>query len=1024
MKSTRILVAVLVLVLALVGDASAALVAHWKLDETAGTIAQDSAGTKDGVVYGNATWEPTGGMVDGALKLDGLDDYVVVGGVGISGAAPRTIACWVKAATTDIPDWANVFGFTNSLGAASRSFDIECRGVIDYYCVDVYGWNMNIVELDLDWHHLAATYDGTTVAWYAGGLLVGSEEVTLDTIDNVQIGRRADWGSDRFFSGLVDDARIYNHALTQSEIAALMVIEEWLVPDVVGMSEAEATSAITSAGLAVGTVDYEHSDTVPEGYVIGQSPPAGTSVDEGSNVDLTISLGPVPLEACCFADGSCQDLTADECLGQGGIPQGEGTTCATTDCPPGPPVDVNGFSYQGRLLDNNVVADDLYDFEFRLFDDPNVILGNQVGSTIDVNDLDVIDGYFAVELDFGSDTNIFDGNDRWLQVGVRPGELDDPNEYVILLPRQEIRPTPYALYAERAGSGEGGVPGPEGPMGPAGPQGPQGEQGPRGEKGEKGEKGDKGDPADSQWQLSDPNIYFNAGNVGIGTDSPGYTLHVVGKAISGINCSAGGDYATVSGGRSNEASGRYATVSGGDRNEATGSNATVGGGGGNTATATGATVSGGIVNNASGLYATVGGGCQNAARGEKATVSGGYENTASGIKATVSGGSNNTASGHDTTISGGIENTASATLATISGGRLHEANGQCATIGGGSGNTASGRYATVGGGLSNLASGEQATVTGGHENTASGHRAAVSGGFQNTAGGSHSFAAGYHANANHLGAFVWADPSSDDYFTSTGNNQFLIRATGGVGIGTNSPGGAALYVLHNGSGNFGYLGSSLYGAAGKHESSGNWGYLGSSTAAVYGHGVTAPAAYFSGSVTVTGVLSKGGGSFKIDHPLDPENKYLQHSFVESPDMMNVYNGNVELDENGEAVVRLPEYFEALNDDFRYQLTCIGGFAQVYIAEEISDNRFKIAGGRAGLKVSWQVTGVRQDPYAVANRIQVEEDKPAEERGYYLHPKAYCLPQEKGIETVRNREVSQTDKVATEEPSYESYKHYN
>jgi hypothetical protein len=95
---------------------------------------------------------------------------------------------------------------------------------------------------------------------------------------------------------------------------------------------------------------------------------------------------------------------------------------------------------------------------------------------------------------------------------------------------------------------------------------------------------------------------------------------------------------------------------------------------------------------------------------------------------------------------------------------------------------------------------------------------------------------------------------------------------------------------------------------------------------------------------VIGNLSKGGGSFKIDHPLDPANKYLYHSFVESPDMMNVYNGNVVLDANGEAVVVLPDWFEALNRDFRYQLTCIGGFAPVYIAEEIANNQFKIAGG--------------------------------------------------------------------------------
>jgi hypothetical protein len=145
------------------------------------------------------------------------------------------------------------------------------------------------------------------------------------------------------------------------------------------------------------------------------------------------------------------------------------------------------------------------------------------------------------------------------------------------------------------------------------------------------------------------------------------------------------------------------------------------------------------------------------------------------------------------------------------------------------------------------------------------------------------------------------------------------------------------------------------------------------------------AGYFRGSVTVTGNLTKGGGSFKIDHPLDPANRYLSHSFVESPDMKNVYDGVVTLDEGGEAVVVLPDWFEALNRDFRYQLTCIGGFAPVYIAEEIRGNRFRIAGGIPGMKVSWQVTGIRHDPWAEAHRIPVEEEKPEAERGRYRNP---------------------------------------
>src|SRR5262249_22119601 len=116
--------------------------------------------------------------------------------------------------------------------------------------------------------------------------------------------------------------------------------------------------------------------------------------------------------------------------------------------------------------------------------------------------------------------------------------------------------------------------------------------------------------------------------------------------------------------------------------------------------------------------------------------------------------------------------------------------------------------------------------------------------------------------------------------------------------------------------------------------------------------------HVNGNATISGNLSKGGGSFKIDHPLDPENKYLYHSFFESPDMMNIYNGVAALNRRGEAVIDLPIWFEALNKDFRYQLTCIGGFAPVFVAQEINNNRFKIAGGKAGMKVSWQVTGIR------------------------------------------------------------------
>jgi hypothetical protein len=142
-----------------------------------------------------------------------------------------------------------------------------------------------------------------------------------------------------------------------------------------------------------------------------------------------------------------------------------------------------------------------------------------------------------------------------------------------------------------------------------------------------------------------------------------------------------------------------------------------------------------------------------------------------------------------------------------------------------------------------------------------------------------------------------------------------------------------------------------------------------------------------GNLNVTGNLSKSSGNFKIDHPLDPANKFLYHSFVESPDMMNIYNGNIVTDKHGVATVELPDYFEALNQDFRYQLTVIGQFAQAIVVKEISKNHFTIKTNKPSVKVSWQVTGVRHDAYAEAHRIVVEEDK-GKERGTYLHPELF------------------------------------
>jgi hypothetical protein len=170
------------------------------------------------------------------------------------------------------------------------------------------------------------------------------------------------------------------------------------------------------------------------------------------------------------------------------------------------------------------------------------------------------------------------------------------------------------------------------------------------------------------------------------------------------------------------------------------------------------------------------------------------------------------------------------------------------------------------------------------------------------------------------------------------------------------------------------------------------------------------AGYFSGNVRVTGNhqiignLSKGSGTFMIDHPLDPQNKYLYHSFVESPDMMNIYNGNIITNASGIAEVTLPNYFEALNMEFRYQLTVIGDFAQAIILEKVNGNKFKIKTDKPNVEVSWQVTGVRKDPYANNNRVIPEVEKEPEYKGKYLHPEAYGVSPERGIGYQKNELV--------------------
>jgi hypothetical protein len=198
-------------------------------------------------------------------------------------------------------------------------------------------------------------------------------------------------------------------------------------------------------------------------------------------------------------------------------------------------------------------------------------------------------------------------------------------------------------------------------------------------------------------------------------------------------------------------------------------------------------------------------------------------------------------------------------------------------------------------------------------------------------------------------------------------------------------------------------------------SSGYGGYFisGSADGLYAAGGPSARAAYFNGNVRITGACcGMAEGTTQIDDPLDPANKYLNQSFVQSPEMLDIYRGHVTTGPTGEAVVTMPAWFQATNRDFDYQLTVIGQFAQAIVATELKDNTFTIRTDKPNVKVSWQVTGTRNDPYAQQHPISNEQDKPAGEKGYYLHPELYGKGPDRSVDpNVRNPQPTSSAPVA-------------
>jgi len=222
----------------------------------------------------------------------------------------------------------------------------------------------------------------------------------------------------------------------------------------------------------------------------------------------------------------------------------------------------------------------------------------------------------------------------------------------------------------------------------------------------------------------------------------------------------------------------------------------------------------------------------------------------------------------------------------------------------------------------------------------------------------------------------------------------LVSGSGGAFTGTEV--GVSGFANNTTGSTYGVYGSSSsatgYGTFGENSTIGGIGAYGQASAAS-GNGVGVLG--FMGSTGGYGVFASGdlgasgGKFFVIDHPMDPENKILKHACIESNEILNVYRGNVNLDQNGEATVSLPNYFTTLNINYSYNLTPIGAPTVMYVIEEVNqDGTFKIAGGNPGQKISWNVYAERNDPGVSAKSKTMEVEKEDHLKGKYINPEAY------------------------------------
>jgi hypothetical protein len=487
-----------------------------------------------------------------------------------------------------------------------------------------------------------------------------------------------------------------------------------------------------------------------------------------------------------------------------------------------------GFTYQGRLNVNGSPVSGNYDLSFNLYNSSSG--GSPATAGVTNATVAVSSGLFTTTLDFGP--GVFTGTTYWLEIGAR---TNGSGPFVTLSGRQQLTPSPYAIFAESAGGvANNAITGSSIANGTvvrslnglsdtitlsAGanvnitPSGNSLQISATVGTADWALLGNAGttpgvnflgttDTQPLELRVNNvralrlepssaaatptPNII---GGASVNNASPGIGgATIAGGGIAGFFNNVTADFGTVSGGYGNT-SGPRATIGGGSGNISSGSVAVVGGGGGNTASGNSSTVSGGGGNTSSSLFATVGGGLLNTGSAGYATVGGGYFNTASGPGSFVGGGgydgftqSGNLASGKASAVAGGLGNFATNDYSTVSGGESNLSWGGFAMVGGGLHNVSSQNFTTVGGGLGNMASSRGATVGGGYNNTSSGVGAFVGGGgydgsvsLGNTASGNASVVSGGLGNgavADYSAVAGGDQNSASGQYSVVGGGQF------------------------------------------------------------------------------------------------------------------------------------------------------------------------------------------------------------------------------------------------------------